>query len=103
MTPFENVMRVFKQAGMLIEEVEHNWAYPTPDSRYYTVLPEEIYVYEGAYVCVTQKAAQMLLSLFKELKDVKCARLAYVVTVWCLDENRRDLAEELGGARNDTF
>jgi hypothetical protein len=81
---------------MLIEEAHHDWTYPTASSIHHYAIYKTVYVYEGSYVGVTEKAARMLLNLFKEVADVRYSRLDRVVTVsCCLSREGRDRVEEL--------
>lgn len=98
MTPFENVMRVLKQAEMLLLlQASHDWSYPTSESRFrYTAL----YVYGGWYVGVSKEAALMLFKLLREIKDIKITHVGLSVRVECaLSLKEKDEVERLMGCQ----
>lgn len=88
MTPFENVLRISKQAEMLIEQAFHNWYHPDMESPFYHT---SFYVYYGGYIGITEEAAQMIFKLFQEVKELTCDYTGFMVEVKCtLEQKEKD-------------
>lgn len=65
MTPFEEVMEVMKQVGMLLERAVHDWNYDI-------FRDSSNYIYVGLYTAVSWESALLVHELLFGKKNITC-------------------------------
>lgn len=76
MTPFEEVMEVIKQVGMLIERAVHNWNYDVFHDN-------KNYLYSARYTAVTLESALLIHELLHGKKNITCLITNKMLYVEC--------------------